>query len=120
LDSLLMLASYHGHLATSRALLARGADPALANDRGQTPLAGAAFKSDVAMASLLLDHGAAVGGAGPDGRTLLLPPETPRGPPRGGPLDPAPSGSARPRSARLYAEPPRTPALAAMSAGASQ
>ncbi|GLX03404.1 hypothetical protein Misp03_03310 [Microbispora sp. NBRC 16548] len=43
-DTLLMLAAYHGHAATVRALGERGADPDLANDRGQTPLAGAVFK----------------------------------------------------------------------------
>jgi len=39
--SLLMLASYHGHLDTARLLLDFGADPALCNDQGQAPLAGA-------------------------------------------------------------------------------
>ena len=47
-DSLLMLASYHGHADTVRVLMEHGADPELANDRGQTPLAGAAFKGDMA------------------------------------------------------------------------
>lgn len=71
-DSLLMLASYHGHVHATRVLLARGADPARANDRGQTPLAGAAFKGDVEMVMLLLDHGAEVDGGGPDGKTALM------------------------------------------------
>jgi ankyrin repeat protein len=72
-DSLLMLASYHGHAAAVRLLLERGADPDLASDRGQTPLAGAAFKGDAGTAALLLDGGAAVdGAAGPDGRTPLM------------------------------------------------
>src|SRR5262244_421085 len=48
-DSLLMLASYHGHLHATRVLLARGADAGRANDRGQTPLAGAAFRGDLDM-----------------------------------------------------------------------
>src|SRR6478735_11880282 len=47
-DSLLMLSSYHGHSETVRVLMEHGADPELANDRGQTPLAGAAFKGDMA------------------------------------------------------------------------
>ena len=40
-DTLLMLAAYHGHADTVAAVLQRGADPGRANDRGQTPLAGA-------------------------------------------------------------------------------
>jgi uncharacterized protein len=71
-DSLLMLASYHGHPDAARRLLEHGADPELANDRGQTPLAGAAFKGDAAMARLLLEKGAAVDGSGPDGKTALM------------------------------------------------
>ena len=59
-DSLLMLASYHGHLGTARLLLERGADAELRNARGQTPLAGAAFKGDLPMIELLLDHSADV------------------------------------------------------------
>src|SRR6187399_880691 len=51
-DGLLMLATYHGHEAAARVLLEHGADPALANDRGQTPLGGVAFKGDVACARL--------------------------------------------------------------------
>ena len=47
-----MLACYHGRQ--------RGAAPDLANDRGQTPLAGAAFKGDLAVAGTLLDYGAAI------------------------------------------------------------
>ncbi|MFC7553941.1 ankyrin repeat domain-containing protein [Pseudoroseomonas wenyumeiae] len=35
-DTLLMLASYHGHLETVRTLLHHGADPNRLNDRGQT------------------------------------------------------------------------------------
>ncbi|PTL78502.1 ankyrin repeat domain-containing protein [Vitiosangium sp. GDMCC 1.1324] len=71
-DTLLMLASYHGHVDATRALLLHGADPERTNDRGQTPLAGAAFKGDVTIARLLLDHGARVDGAGPDGKTALM------------------------------------------------
>ena len=71
-DSLLMLASYHGHVELTELLLKRGADPSLVNDRGQTPLAGAAFKGEAEIARLLLDHGAAINGSGPDGRTPLM------------------------------------------------
>ncbi len=71
-DSLLMLASYHGHLESARLLLERGADPALANDRGQVPLSGVAFKGDLPMAELLLSHGASAthGGTGPTPRQV--------------------------------------------------
>lgn len=71
-DSLLMLASYHGHLDATRLLLERGADPEQPNDAGQTPLAGAAFKGNEAIATVLLDAGANVDGTGPDGRTPLM------------------------------------------------
>ena len=57
-DSLVMLASYHGHADTVRALLARGADPDRANDRGQTPLAGAVFKGEAEVVRALVDGGA--------------------------------------------------------------
>ncbi|TDD64978.1 ankyrin repeat domain-containing protein [Actinomadura rubrisoli] len=57
-DTLLMLAAYHGHAATVRALAARGADPERANDRGQRPLAGAVFKKEADVVRALLDAGA--------------------------------------------------------------
>ena len=71
-DSLLMLASYHGHHEMTRLLLDHGGDPELANDRGQVPLAGAAFKGDAGIVRLLLEHGAKVNGCGPDGKTPLM------------------------------------------------
>jgi ankyrin repeat protein len=71
-DSLVMLASYHGHANAVRALVQRGADPDLRNDNGQTPLAGAAFKGYAEVISALLDNGADVEGASPDGRTALM------------------------------------------------
>jgi hypothetical protein len=79
-DTLIMLASYHGHPSTVRALLAAGADPDRANDRGQTPLAGAVFKGEMDVVQALLDGGAdpaagrpsAVDTAGMFGRTDLL------------------------------------------------
>lgn len=62
-DTLLMLATYYGHVDAVRALLDKGADPNLANDKGQTPLAGAAFKGDLPMVELLLSRNAQVGEA---------------------------------------------------------
>lgn len=43
-DTLLMLASYHGHLDTTKMLLEKGADANASNDRGQSIIAGAVFK----------------------------------------------------------------------------
>ncbi|KQR28114.1 ankyrin repeat domain-containing protein [Deinococcus sp. Leaf326] len=71
-DSLLMLASYHGHHALSELLLTHGADPELANDQAQTPLQGAAFKGDLDMARLLLAHGAHVEGRAFEGGKTAL------------------------------------------------
>jgi len=56
-NSLLMLASYNGEVETTRMLLGRGADVDRRNDRGQTPLGGAAFKGDEEIVALLLAHG---------------------------------------------------------------
>lgn len=53
-----MLAAYHGHAPTVAALLSRGADADRANDRGQTPLAGAVFKGEDAVIRELLGGGA--------------------------------------------------------------
>lgn len=71
-DTLLMLASYHGHHDAVRVLLEQGADPLIANDNGQLPIAGAAFKGDLAMIRLLLEHGVPVDAAAADGRTALM------------------------------------------------
>ncbi|WP_067457504.1 ankyrin repeat domain-containing protein [Actinomadura macra] len=57
-DTLLMLAAYHGHAGTVRALTAHGADPERANDRGQRPLAGAVFKKEPDVVRALLEAGA--------------------------------------------------------------
>ena len=57
-DSLLMLASYHGHYSLSKLLLEHGADPNVLNDRGQSPLAGAVFKKEQAVVDLLLEWNA--------------------------------------------------------------
>ncbi|MFD8806950.1 ankyrin repeat domain-containing protein [Streptomyces sp. NPDC059597] len=57
-DCLVMLAAYHGHADTVRALLTRGADADRINDRGQTPLAGAVFKGEAEVIDVLLQAGA--------------------------------------------------------------
>jgi uncharacterized protein len=57
-DSLVMLAAYHGHAETVRALLSKGADANRPNDRGQTPLAGAVFKGEADVIDALLAGGA--------------------------------------------------------------
>ena len=57
-DSLLILAAYHNHPDTVRALLAAGADPARVNDRGQTALGAAVFRRSHASVNALLGAGA--------------------------------------------------------------
>ncbi|MBB1483434.1 ankyrin repeat domain-containing protein [Tessaracoccus sp. MC1865] len=57
-NTLLMLAAYHGHAGTVRALAALGADPDALNNRGQSPLAGAVFKQEQAVIAALLEAGA--------------------------------------------------------------
>lgn len=57
-DSLIMLASYHGHPTLVRLLLSHGADPNRLNDRGQSPLAGAVFKNEEEVVESLLEGGA--------------------------------------------------------------
>ncbi|KRE39192.1 hypothetical protein ASG73_02280 [Janibacter sp. Soil728] len=57
-NTLLMLAAYHGHAGLVGELARRGADVNRANDRGQTPLAGAIFKAEPEVVAVLLDHGA--------------------------------------------------------------
>ena len=60
------------NLPLMRLLLEHGADPEIMNDAGQAPLHGAAFKGDLQVATLLLDHGARVDAAGPNGKTALM------------------------------------------------
>jgi ankyrin repeat protein len=57
-NTLLMLASYHGHAPTVKCLLDSGAEPDRRNLRHQTPLGGVAFKGYVEIAALLLNAGA--------------------------------------------------------------
>ncbi len=67
-----MPASHHGHLDTVRTLMAHGGDPTIANDRGQVPLAAAAFKGYAGIIEAMLEGGAALDGCGPDGKTALM------------------------------------------------
>jgi ankyrin repeat protein len=79
-NTLLMLAAYHGHAETVRALLRLGADPDLRNARDQSPLAGALFKgaddvvTELRRAGADLDAGTptARAAAAMFGRTHLL------------------------------------------------
>ncbi len=57
-DSLLILAAYHVHPQTVDALLARGADTARLNDRGQTALGAAVFRRSEPIVRALLAAGA--------------------------------------------------------------
>ena len=71
-NTLLMLAAYHGQLATAQALLDYGAEVDRPNDHGQTPLGGVAFKGDLALAELLLAHGADIEADNGMGMTPLM------------------------------------------------
>ena len=57
-DTLLILAAYHVHEDTVRALLGRGADHGRANARGQTALGSAVFRQSGPVVRALLDAGA--------------------------------------------------------------
>ena len=57
-DTLLILAAYHGHVATVRALLDLGADTERVNDRGQTALGAAVFRQSTEIVESLLAAGA--------------------------------------------------------------
>ena len=57
-DTLVMLASYHGHASAVAVLIAHDADVDRHNNRGQTPLAGAVFKNETTIMELLLRAGA--------------------------------------------------------------
>ncbi|MGW1682206.1 ankyrin repeat domain-containing protein [Saccharopolyspora sp. NPDC002376] len=67
-NSLLMLAAYHGHAVTVRALLDRDADPDLRNDRDQSPIAGALFKGEEEVVRVLREAGADLDAGTPSAR----------------------------------------------------
>ncbi|MGW0682540.1 ankyrin repeat domain-containing protein [Streptomyces sp. NPDC002754] len=68
-NSLLMLAAYHAHADTVRALLRLGADPDLRNARDQSPVAGALFKGADDVVAVLLEAGADLDVGTPTART---------------------------------------------------
>jgi hypothetical protein len=70
--TLLMLASYNGNAEATRMLLEHGADVDRRNDRGQTPLGGAAFKGYEEIVALLLHHGADIDADNGGGMTPLM------------------------------------------------
>lgn len=57
-NTLLMLAAYNGATEALAALLERGGDVDMLNDRYQSPLAGAIFKKEDAVVDLLIEAGA--------------------------------------------------------------
>ena len=61
-DTLIMLASYRGHLETVNMLIVKGADVNKMNARGQTPLDGVCFKGNLEMVKLLVKNGANIQG----------------------------------------------------------
>ncbi|MEU5851288.1 ankyrin repeat domain-containing protein [Saccharopolyspora shandongensis] len=67
-NTLLMLAAYHGHAATVRALLDRGANPDLRNERDQAPIAGALFKGADEVVAVLREAGADLDAGTPSAR----------------------------------------------------
>ena len=71
-DTLLILASYHGHPDTVTALLDRGADHARVNDRGQTALAAAVFRQSEDAVAALVGAGADADAGGPSARATAV------------------------------------------------
>ncbi|PWN44148.1 hypothetical protein IE81DRAFT_321544, partial [Ceraceosorus guamensis] len=57
-DTLLMLASYHGHPSLVEQLLQRSADPNQLNGKGQSCVAGAVFKGHDQVIKILVEGGA--------------------------------------------------------------
>ncbi len=71
-NTLLMLAAYHGHAATVRALLERGADPDRRNARDQSPIAGALFKGEDEVVAVLREAGADLDAGTPTARQAAV------------------------------------------------
>lgn len=71
-NTFLMLAAYSGHARLVQGLIARGADVDKQNARGQSPLAGAIFKREDAVADALLEAGADPYAGTPDAYSTAL------------------------------------------------
>lgn len=69
-NSLLMLAACYGHFETVAFLVRRGADPDLRNARNQSPIAGALFKGETEIVTLLRDAGADIDAGTPSARDV--------------------------------------------------
>jgi ankyrin repeat protein len=67
-NTAVMLAAYHGHTATVRALVELGADVDLRNERDQTPIAGALFKGHDEIVTMLRAAGADLDAGTPSAR----------------------------------------------------
>jgi ankyrin repeat protein len=67
-NTLVMLAAYHGHAETVRALVARGADVDRRNHRDQSPVAGALFKGEADVVRVLVAAGADLDAGTPTAR----------------------------------------------------
>jgi ankyrin repeat protein len=67
-NTLLMLAAYHGHADTAGALVERGADVDLRNNRDQSPVAGALFKGEPDVVRVLVAAGADLDAGTPTAR----------------------------------------------------
>lgn len=68
----LMLAAYHGHVQTVRALLELGADADLRNHRDQSPVAGAVFKGEDEVVRVLVEAGADLEAGTPSAREAAV------------------------------------------------
>lgn len=71
-NSLLMLATYHGHEEAARMLIEYGAELERRNNHGQTPLGGVAFKGNLQLVKVLLDAGADINSDNGGGKTPLM------------------------------------------------
>ena len=71
-NTLLMLATYHGHLDAARIILEHKPEVDRRNNHGQTPLGGVAFKGESGLVALLLEHGADIDADNGAGMTPIM------------------------------------------------